>query len=1199
MQRGNGPEAGQKLPAEMTSTDPELHLSQQLCSNCDTSLSKFWCLDCNGSLCDDCELAHRRVSLTRSHRLRNQPQSVTPTLLTPVKYCRLHMSEPLELYCFTCQQFTCKDCQLTAHRSHSYEFVPKALVVVRKQLEACVQPVMARKDTLKHTMRDMETRLEFIQGNKTLLRKNLTTCYFAVVQSLKNRVSKIFQDVLEAFKLETDHIDNRIKQLKLLQQKRVTLMQTSEKCQSITDLQTLLNLKEQIESQVKEILDEDLSPPPTMSHIKVSSSLKAFEAVTNTFQVEVSWIPFSVSQSCNPKTHSRPADSHPTPPTTCPSHASLSTHKPAGSSHRSSVCDPSSCTSPCPSCKNLPQSTASSLPVGGLHAGSSFTSPSTSSSLRDILSSTQTAVSSQMTVPSQTAVPGPSSLLVGPPNATPALPAPAPAACSQMQLMSNSVPHSHLSEQQKPLPPAKPAGSSQNQLPVVPQSALPATNPPLVCLTNIWTPPTVLMPTFTQSTWIPQSAGLPLHSPVLNPGHPSQPPPEQRPPCQSQAPVAAFSVGPQIPSPQNLSGKQLNQVGGAILQEFGLLTPIHQTLPVTGNFVSLGSSTFLQQTPMNADSVTLGSGPSSQQNYVSRIRVHRLSQPIPSVLQKPARNEPTTTTVERTEPAVDEPTSTLSDDTDSAENKPTSTTADNTDPSEDEPTTTTSVEEDTKLITSTSEDIEFEETPKTSNTTEEQSSPVVGLQHFIDQWEVSGVDQRERSKVRQRERSIVDQREDSVNDRQRSKADKRWRASVDQRDHSSFVQRGGSSVDIRRRSKFGKRTRSIVDQREGSSIDERQRSKVDKRQRSIVDQQEDSQAEERQRSKVDKRQRSIVDQQEDSQAEERQRSKVDKRQRSIVDQQEDSQAEERQRSTVGRRQLRLSLFRLPISPPARGSSLPSFRLVRGDADDEIYLKKMTDSPTEAVPDDMFSFAESPTNALSDDTFDFTEPLTEADADTMFDFTEPLSSPESDLSVEILSCSVCVSSDSLIICSACARGYHRDCHIPPMGLDVKSGWICSLCQDLSDPRDPYSADRPWGPQGPRLGLQDQRRCETLLLFLKVEGCSRLTEFAGWSVLEPVSERLLLRLEPPYETTVSFVSDVWAVFRNAPWDDALKDLQQSFRKKLQEVLGRELPVLVMVVQPGPEEEVQPESGSKLDHIKKKLKHFMDSKRHEKTT
>ncbi|XP_029959361.1 E3 ubiquitin-protein ligase TRIM71-like [Salarias fasciatus] len=72
----------------MTSTDPELHLSQQLCSNCDTSLSKFWCLDCNGSLCDDCELAHRRVSLTRSHRLRNQPQSVTPTLLTPVKYCR-------------------------------------------------------------------------------------------------------------------------------------------------------------------------------------------------------------------------------------------------------------------------------------------------------------------------------------------------------------------------------------------------------------------------------------------------------------------------------------------------------------------------------------------------------------------------------------------------------------------------------------------------------------------------------------------------------------------------------------------------------------------------------------------------------------------------------------------------------------------------------------------------------------------------------------------------------------------------------------------------------------------------------------------------------------------------------------------------------------------------------------------------------
>lgn len=40
-------------------------------------------------------------------------------------------------------------------------------------------------------------------------------------------------------------------------------------------------------------------------------------------------------------------------------------------------------------------------------------------------------------------------------------------------------------------------------------------------------------------------------------------------------------------------------------------------------------------------------------------------------------------------------------------------------------------------------------------------------------------------------------------------------------------------------------------------------------------------------------------------------------------------------------QPRVSLFRLPVSPPRPGRPLPGFRLVPGDAKDEIYLEEMS------------------------------------------------------------------------------------------------------------------------------------------------------------------------------------------------------------------------------------------------------------------
>ncbi|XP_013883731.1 E3 ubiquitin-protein ligase TRIM33 isoform X1 [Austrofundulus limnaeus] len=160
-------------------------------------------------------------------------------------------------------------------------------------------------------------------------------------------------------------------------------------------------------------------------------------------------------------------------------------------------------------------------------------------------------------------------------------------------------------------------------------------------------------------------------------------------------------------------------------------------------------------------------------------------------------------------------------------------------------------------------------------------------------------------------------------------------------------------------------------------------------------------------------------------------------------------------------QPQVSLVKLPLSVLGPGSPESCFQSLLEESEEELPLQE---GPAN--------------NNMSDSTND--------------DFMSCPSSPGSPLSVEVISCSACASPNASKICSDCGRGYHSNCHIPPVGPDIWSDWICSLCQDLTDPSDPYSSDRRPGPEPAQLSVQDQRRCEALLLHLKVEGCGPFSE-----------------------------------------------------------------------------------------------------------
>ncbi|XP_028326407.1 mucin-2-like isoform X2 [Gouania willdenowi] len=277
-----------------TPKEPVNAPSLQLCGNCDVAAAAVWCLDCNGGLCDKCELAHRRVSLTRNHRLHNQLVQDKPGPQS--KHCDQHPSELLDLICLTCKTFTCKDCQLMNHMNHSYQFVSESMANVKKHMLAAVNPIRAQADTVNRSLRDMETRLKYIEKSKAHLRKDLLHFFNMTIKHLKTKMMDIVREIGEKSNLESKQIVSRMEALKQLQRNHAEIMEACEESQSTTEFWMVLMNWKKIKEILKITRDQDLSPPSTMSHLLVCTQQKTSEIIERMVFLQTGWIPFAVPQ---------------------------------------------------------------------------------------------------------------------------------------------------------------------------------------------------------------------------------------------------------------------------------------------------------------------------------------------------------------------------------------------------------------------------------------------------------------------------------------------------------------------------------------------------------------------------------------------------------------------------------------------------------------------------------------------------------------------------------------------------------------------------------------------------------------------------------------------------------------------------------------------------------------------------------------
>ncbi|XP_076157500.1 uncharacterized protein LOC143140465 [Alosa pseudoharengus] len=272
--------------------------SSQKCGGCECAAVEGWCVECGEALCADCVSAHRRVRMTRDHTIKTQ---MTSSGFARKTYCPIHKDEPYKLYCITCGQLTCRDCQLTLHRSHSFQFMGEVVSERRQKLEALVHRVKEQRAYTQRSIQDLEGRLLDLEDEMDGFKQNVKQALKEFRDILVQTAMKLMSDTKVMYTSEFDRLKGQQSVLQKLLERQAYLLAFSEKTLDRMDQIALLSCVNQVQQQLQTVLTQN--PPPFAHMLQISLHVnkpEVQEALSRFGKVSWRLIPFACSKKNRP-----------------------------------------------------------------------------------------------------------------------------------------------------------------------------------------------------------------------------------------------------------------------------------------------------------------------------------------------------------------------------------------------------------------------------------------------------------------------------------------------------------------------------------------------------------------------------------------------------------------------------------------------------------------------------------------------------------------------------------------------------------------------------------------------------------------------------------------------------------------------------------------------------------------------------------
>nr|XP_023657238.1 transcription intermediary factor 1-beta-like [Paramormyrops kingsleyae] len=279
---------------------PAVQSSTQVskCAGCEDFAVSGWCVECGEALCSICVSAHQRVRVTRDHTVLHQK---LPTDSVPTVFCSTHKEEVMKLFCMSCNQLTCRDCQLTYHRNHRYQFLHEAVTTQREQIESLVMRVRQQREMVSQSLQDLDGRLQDLTGLKSKLKDEMQEALVRMRYILMKRSVKLFKDVEGLCGSEVERVTERQATLKKLKARLTYVLAFTDNALETGNDIALLSNKRQIQVALEDILSQNSLPATSMMDVMFHCDQEICSRITKFGKIITKEVPFArLSFHCPP-----------------------------------------------------------------------------------------------------------------------------------------------------------------------------------------------------------------------------------------------------------------------------------------------------------------------------------------------------------------------------------------------------------------------------------------------------------------------------------------------------------------------------------------------------------------------------------------------------------------------------------------------------------------------------------------------------------------------------------------------------------------------------------------------------------------------------------------------------------------------------------------------------------------------------------
>ena len=133
------------------------------CDKCGEGEVQGFCRDCGQFICQHCVDTHHKWKELQSHEISslNDVQETASKMVTPKKVttmCHKHTTEPIKIYCETCDELICRDCTVKTHKDHSYDLITDTFPKHRDAILACLHPIKTELSSVAETIAELKGR---------------------------------------------------------------------------------------------------------------------------------------------------------------------------------------------------------------------------------------------------------------------------------------------------------------------------------------------------------------------------------------------------------------------------------------------------------------------------------------------------------------------------------------------------------------------------------------------------------------------------------------------------------------------------------------------------------------------------------------------------------------------------------------------------------------------------------------------------------------------------------------------------------------------------------------------------------------------------------------------------------------------------------------------------------------------------------